>query len=139
MPPDTSVVVGVCAVVHQRDKTLMIKRTGTQSYADGHNTWGLPGGWLEYGEEPWDAAAREVMEETGVDVVPVGDRGWIVSKSDDGERWILTMYVECTYLSGEPTVTEPDKCAEVGFVDPLDGRPLFVQVTEWIDKYGLKL
>ena len=35
-----------------------------------HDLWGLPGGLLEPGEHPAEAVAREVKEETGVDVVP---------------------------------------------------------------------
>ncbi len=38
---------------HRRDKDL----------------WNLPGGRVEEGESPWDAAIREAKEEIGVDVV----------------------------------------------------------------------
>ena len=31
--------------------------------------WGLPGGWLKCGEQPADGLRREVMEETGLEIV----------------------------------------------------------------------
>ena len=41
--------------------------------------WALPGGYVEYGEDPEDAARREVKEETGLDVE-------LVTGADDPER-----------------------------------------------------
>ncbi|GAA4568811.1 NUDIX hydrolase [Planotetraspora kaengkrachanensis] len=34
------------------------------------DTWEIPGGALEHGEYPWDAAAREVSEEFGLNLLP---------------------------------------------------------------------
>ncbi len=33
-----------------------------------HYPWGLPGGWVEYGESPADAVRREIEEELGLKV-----------------------------------------------------------------------
>ena len=35
-------------------------------------SWTLPGGGVEFGEHPEEGMVREVMEETGYDVVPTG-------------------------------------------------------------------
>jgi len=37
--------------------------------ADGK--WSLPGGWADVGQSPKEVAAKEVKEETGLDVIPV--------------------------------------------------------------------
>jgi 8-oxo-dGTP pyrophosphatase MutT (NUDIX family) len=35
-----------------------------------HRDWGMPGGWIEPGEKPVEAASRELWEETGLLVYP---------------------------------------------------------------------
>jgi 8-oxo-dGTP pyrophosphatase MutT (NUDIX family) len=43
----------------------------------GHDWWELPGGGLDEGEEPADAARREVAEETGIVLPSLGRKLWI--------------------------------------------------------------
>jgi len=54
--------VGV--VVVNGPKILLVKRGQEPS----RGLWSIPGGLLELGETPEEAARREVMEETGIDV-----------------------------------------------------------------------
>jgi 8-oxo-dGTP pyrophosphatase MutT (NUDIX family) len=54
--------VAVTAVVDDSDRVLMLRR---YRFVPGKWAWELPGGIVEPGEEPADAAAREVEEETG--------------------------------------------------------------------------
>lgn len=56
-------VVGV-VVVNREGKVLMVK--SNRGFTKG--MWNVPGGFIEYGETPEDAARREVREETGVDL-----------------------------------------------------------------------
>lgn len=46
-----------------RGRVLLLKRAATSR--DAPNTWGLPGGHIEAGETPSEAATRETREETG--------------------------------------------------------------------------
>lgn len=60
--------VGIGAVVWRNDKVLLIKRKNPPSQGQ----WSLPGGKQNAGETIFAAAAREVREETGVEITPLG-------------------------------------------------------------------
>ena len=60
--------VGVGAVVHDDAGRLLLVRRGVQP---GKGRWALPAGYVDADEDPRAAAAREVLEETGL-VAEVG-------------------------------------------------------------------
>lgn len=63
MPPQVG--AGVAAVVfNPHGQLLVLRRKG----AHGAGSWSVPGGWMEVGETPFTAAARELHEETGLSV-----------------------------------------------------------------------
>lgn len=113
MPPDPKVHVGVAAVVEHPDGRLLIQRRAAAD-ADGFGMLSVPGGWLDFGETPEDAAVRETMEETGITVEAEGVID-IVSFEDDLGRWVVDLFVRCRYISGVPTVMEPDKASWCGW------------------------
>lgn len=61
-------ILGVGAVVIEAGKVLLIKRGKEPSLGE----WSLPGGRVKLGESIRDAIAREVIEETGLDI-EIGD------------------------------------------------------------------
>ena len=61
-------LVGVGAVILNRDRVLMAQR-GKQPLK---GWWSLPGGLLELGEALADGVRREVREETGLEIRPLG-------------------------------------------------------------------
>lgn len=97
--------VGVGVFVWKDGKFLMGKRRGSH----GHDTWSIPGGHLEFGESWGECATREVMEETGL----VVDNVQFVAVTNDvfekEAKHYSTIWVRCDWVSGEPTITEPDK------------------------------
>ena len=83
-PAANSVVPAVSAIVPDEDgRILLIRRTD-------NNYWSIPGGGLEPGESVRQAAAREVLEETGIVCEVTGLVGIYsdpnhVAAYDDGE------------------------------------------------------
>lgn len=113
MPPDPKVHVGVAAwIEHPDGRILMQRRAGVN--ADGFGMLSVPGGWLDFGETPLGAAYRETLEETGVTVV-AQDVIDVVTFRDDLDRWVVGLFVQCRYVSGVPTVREPDKASWCGW------------------------
>jgi 8-oxo-dGTP diphosphatase len=80
----------------------------------------LPGGKIEEGETPREAAKRELKEETGIDTLFPKILGRVLG--DDYEMFVL----DCPFegLSGQPLRYLPDEPASWMYVEPLLKSPL---------------
>lgn len=90
----TSPIVGVGAVIIADGKVVLIKR----KYEPLAGQWSLPGGRLELGESLEAGLAREMLEETGLEI----DVGPVIEVFDrillDEERRVRFHYVLIDYL-----------------------------------------
>jgi 8-oxo-dGTP diphosphatase len=102
-------VVGIGGVVIDRGRALLIRRGSEPLLGE----WSIPGGTLELGESLGNGVARELLEETGVevrvlDLIEVFDRIF----PDDGStradakqrprfHFVIVDYL-CERLAGEP-------------------------------------
>jgi len=101
-------VVGIGGVVIEGDRVLLIRRGGEPL----RGQWSIPGGYLELGESLKDGVARELLEETGLqvrvlDLIEVFDRVYS-DPSDSNTRslqgpkyhFVIVDYL-CERISGE--------------------------------------
>lgn len=80
-----------------RDRRLLVTERPAGTHLAG--SWELPGGKLRPGESIEACVAREVREETGVEVRPV--RRLPVIEWDYPEKRVALHPVECEWLAGE--------------------------------------
>jgi ADP-ribose pyrophosphatase YjhB (NUDIX family) len=111
-------VVGVGAVVVDDDRVVLIKRR----FEPLAGQWSLPGGTLELGETLADGVAREVFEETALDVdvgdvVEVFDRILLDSDARVRYHFVLIDYL-CRPRGG--TLTAGSDVADARWVRPAD-------------------
>lgn len=65
--PEVRQRIAAYAIVSS-SRGLLATEFSDQTHVSGQ--WGLPGGGVDPGEEPWDTVVREAMEETGQRIVP---------------------------------------------------------------------
>ena len=101
-------VVGIGGVVIENDHALLIRR-GTEPLM---GQWSIPGGTLELGESLQAGVARELLEETGLQVrvlelIEVFDRIFPAEDSGSGSvsrpryHYVIVDFL-CERISGEP-------------------------------------
>ncbi|MGH2538629.1 MAG: NUDIX hydrolase [Candidatus Promineifilaceae bacterium] len=76
-PPRVWTAGAFVALPDEQGRLLWVQRVDS-------GAWNLPGGLVEPGEAPWEAAAREAREETGLEVAP-SDLSGVYLKPDKGQ------------------------------------------------------
>jgi ADP-ribose pyrophosphatase YjhB (NUDIX family) len=109
-------ILAVSAAIIRDGKLLIVRRA--RPPAQGLYT--LPGGGVEAGETLTEAAAREVREETGLEISPVALAGHreVIARDDMGgvQRHFVILCFAARWISGEPVPNE--ELAEAKWIDP---------------------
>jgi 8-oxo-dGTP diphosphatase len=96
------------AIIVAQGKVLMARRRASE----GEISWVFPGGAIEAGESPEDAAVREVDEETGLKVEAVKTLGARVHPKSG----VPMHYVAVRLVGGEARVADEEELDAVAWV-----------------------
>lgn len=123
---DHKVAAGV--FIEQENKVLLVRRCMGARLG----TWSFPAGFVEFGEEPAEAAVRECYEETGLEVEITGLHA-VIGPEPAGAASIVIVY-RAEVMGGE--LTPGDDVDQVGFfgldeLPTLAFRATRIALDEW--------
>ena len=109
--------VGAAVLIRDEEGRILLVRRGPQATQPGK--WSIPAGFVDYGEDVREAAARELEEETGL-AADIGEPVFVASNFHDPEKLTVGIWFEGTVRGG--TLTPGDDADDVGFF-ALDSLP----------------
>ena len=108
--------LAVSAAIIRNGRVLLVRRARQPAL----NLYTLPGGAVEAGETLFEAVAREVREETSLDIEPVALAGHreVIVRDDQGrvERHFVILSFAARWRDGEPVLN--DELDDARWVDP---------------------
>src|SRR3989440_471579 len=134
LPSNPEVAVG--AVVRRGDEILLVRRGRGTAVGQ----WAIPGGRVEFGEGLKTAVAREVREETGLDVRVGRFLGWAERMGDDpGPYHYVILDFAAEVLDPDAPARAGDDAADVAWVrtNALETFPLVVGLAEFLRRVGV--
>lgn len=107
-----------CLIQNKAGKILLMHRDNGK-----RNQWETPGGKVDEGETPEQAAIRELKEELGVGVKitrKVGETDFI-----EDDRALHYTWFQAEIVSGSPTIQEPQTFTEFKYFSWLEMEQMF--------------
>ena len=118
--PSLTADVAVIAKAPEGNRILLIRRGGHPFLGK----WAMPGGFVEKGERVEEAAARELMEETGITDVPVKLAGVFSKPGRDPRGWVVTVLYAAQVDFGQVRAEAGDDAADAKWFTILPGDEL---------------
>lgn len=123
--------VAASALVEEGGKILLVKRVMTPM----RGTWTLPAGFVEADEDPRAAAAREVLEETGLQV-EIGELFDVIYGREHKRGASIVIVYRAVVVGG--TLQAQDDAEEAYFFAPDEIPELGFEATKRVVEWWLK-
>jgi 8-oxo-dGTP diphosphatase len=118
--------VAAAAVVARDGKVLLVRRT----MSPGQGQWTIPGGFVEFDEDPREAVAREVLEETGYQVQVTGLIDVIFGREHARGASLVIAYQACLLDDVPAGGVDENEVDAVGFFPPDQLPPIAFKATQ---------
>lgn len=109
---DRQIIVAVKAIIRNQDKTLIMKRSDYEAESAGK--WELPGGKIDFGEQPELALHREIQEEAGIEVT-IDSLAYVSSFQSSSRRQVIVIAYQCT--TDQDSITLSDEHSDYKWAD----------------------
>ena len=114
--PDHPWVGSANIILNDEGHILLMKRSKESvMYSD---TWGLVGGFIDWGETAAEAAKREALEEIGVEIEVEKFIGRYYNTISPKKGIIISLPHYSKIVSGTPHVAQPEECSDVRWFSP---------------------
>jgi 8-oxo-dGTP diphosphatase len=112
--------MSVSGIIEHRQRVLLVKRKRDPF----KGTWMFPSGFVDYGEHPEGALAREIREETGLEMTKATLLGVFQSPDDYREPGHIVFFYRVEVLMSEHLRTDPHENEAIDWFDPTDPPPV---------------
>ena len=113
--------VGAASVMRDADGRVLLVQRGPRQFGAGQ--WCFPCGFVEWGEDIRTAAAREALEEAGVEVT-IGEPLQVATNFHDPAHPTVGVWFAAALVDPTATPHAGDDAVAVGWFDPAAPPPL---------------
>ncbi|PIN78605.1 hypothetical protein COV16_05765 [Candidatus Woesearchaeota archaeon CG10_big_fil_rev_8_21_14_0_10_34_8] len=99
----TTQQIGVKAIIQQDNKILLMKRSSKYEHLE--DAWDVPGGRINFGEEPLEGLKREIQEETGLELNQVNKILDTSTVFKDNTKHIVRITYFCSVKQGTAKIS----------------------------------